>query len=89
MFLSPEQAPLVGKEYSESTAAKLDAEVKELLESARVRVRGILDEHQDKLEAIAQQLLKAEVMDAAQFEAFLAGKAIAADTVGEGDEART
>ncbi|MBI4805653.1 MAG: ATP-dependent metallopeptidase FtsH/Yme1/Tma family protein [Desulfovibrio sp.] len=71
MFLNPEQAPLVGKEYSESTAAKLDAEVKEILESARGRVRGILEEHKDKLDAVAQKLLKTEVMDSSEFEGFL------------------
>ncbi|KAF0232422.1 MAG: cell division protease [Desulfovibrionaceae bacterium] len=76
MFLSPEQVPLTGKEYSESTAAKLDAEVRELLEDSRRRVRGILDEHKGQLEAIAQQLLKVEVLDAAQFEELLAGKAV-------------
>lgn len=74
MFLSPEQVPLTGKEYSESTAAKLDAEVRELLEDSRRRVRGILDEHKGQLEAIAQQLLKVEVLDAVQFEELLAGK---------------
>jgi len=74
MFLSPEQVPLTGKEYSESTAAKLDAEVRELLEDSRRRVRGILEEHKAQLEAIAQQLLKVEVLDAAQFEELLAGK---------------
>lgn len=76
MFLSPEQAPLTGKEYSESTAAKLDAEVRELLEAARQRVRGILDEHKEQLESIAQQLLKVEVLDAAQFEALLSGRSV-------------
>jgi len=74
MFLSPEQAPLMGKEYSESTAAKLDAEVKGILESARGRVRGVLEEHKDKLEAVAQKLLKTEVMDSTEFEGFLAGE---------------
>jgi cell division protease FtsH len=74
MFLSPEQAPLMGKEYSESTAAKLDAEVKGILESSRGRVRGILEEHKDKLEAVAQKLLKTEVMDSVEFEKFLSGE---------------
>lgn len=74
MFLSPEQAPLMGKEYSESTAAELDAEVKGILESARGRVRGILEEHKDKLEAVAQKLLKTEVMDSVEFEKFLSGE---------------
>ena len=74
MFLSPEQAPLVGKEYSESTAANLDAEVKEMLAAAASRARDILEAHGDMLEAVAGKLLKDEVMDAAQFEAILAGK---------------
>ena len=74
MFLSPEQAPLVGKEYSESTAASLDAEVKNILEGARGRVRSILEEHKAILEAVAQQLLKNEVMDSVEFEKFLSGE---------------
>ncbi|WP_243358386.1 ATP-dependent zinc metalloprotease FtsH [Fundidesulfovibrio terrae] len=73
MFLSPEQAPLMGKEYSETTAAKLDAEVKEILEKARERARGILEARKDTLEAVAQELLKKEVLDAAEFEKFLEG----------------
>jgi len=68
MFLSPEQAPLMGKEYSDSTAAKIDQEVKDLLETARERVRGLLTEHAAQLEAVAQELLKKEVLDAAEFE---------------------
>ena len=71
MFLSPEQAPLMGKEYSETTAAKLDTEVKDILEKARERARGILDARKDTLEAVAQELLKKEVLDAAEFEGFL------------------
>ncbi|MFZ5428436.1 MAG: ATP-dependent zinc metalloprotease FtsH [Thermodesulfobacteriota bacterium] len=71
MFLSPEQAPLVGKEYSETTAAKLDEEVRAILEAARERVRGILLERREILERVAEELLKEEVMDAAAFEKFL------------------
>ena len=72
MFLSPEQAPLLGKEYSEATAASLDLEVKAILEAGRLRVRAILEEHLDTLKAIAARLLKTEVMDAAEFESFVA-----------------
>ncbi|GFK94066.1 ATP-dependent zinc metalloprotease FtsH 4 [Fundidesulfovibrio magnetotacticus] len=68
LFLSPEQAPLTGKEYSESTAAKLDQEVKDILEEARERVRAILTGHRDQLEGVAQELLKKEVLDAQEFE---------------------
>jgi len=71
MFLSPEQAPLMGKEYSESTAAALDAEVKSILDAAGIRARSILEAHKDQLEVVAQQLLKVEVLDAAEFERIL------------------
>ena len=78
MFLSPEQAPLVGKEYSETTAAALDAEVKSILDASGERARAILSAHKDQLESVAQQLLKTEVLDAEEFERILAGKEQAA-----------
>ncbi len=72
MFLSPEQAPLVGKEYSESTAASLDAEVTAILEARAGVVREILESHRDSLETVAQELLTREVLDAQEFQALLA-----------------
>jgi len=75
MFLSPEQAPLVGKEYSETTAAALDAEVKSILDAAGERAKTILSTHKDQLEAVAQQLLKTEVLDAEEFERILTASA--------------
>jgi cell division protease FtsH len=42
LFLSPEQAPLIGKEYSEATAAKLDEEVKELINDRAAAVQELL-----------------------------------------------
>ena len=71
MFLNPEQAPLMGKEYSESTAAKLDGEVRAILEDSRGRVRALLAAHKNTLEAVAGTLLTHEVMDAETFETFL------------------
>ena len=67
MFLSPEQAPLVGKEYSEATAAKLDDEVKELITARATGVRELLTNNRQLLEAVAIELLKAEVMESEAF----------------------
>jgi cell division protease FtsH len=67
LFLSPEQAPLVGKEYSEATAARLDDEVKELIGERAARVRELLSRNRGLLEAVATELLKDEVMDSDAF----------------------
>jgi cell division protease FtsH len=67
MFLSPEQVPLVGKEYSEATAAKLDEEVKELVTERAEAVRHLLSSIKALLEDVAKRLLQTEVMDADQF----------------------
>jgi cell division protease FtsH len=67
MFLSPEQSPLVGREYSEATAAKLDEEVKSILEEREQHVRNLLVQHRAILEQIAQKLLQTEVMDSEEF----------------------
>ncbi len=67
MFLSPEQGPLVGREYSEATAAKLDDEVKDLITERAAGVREVLTRYRGLLEQIAEELLKNEVMDSDEF----------------------
>jgi cell division protease FtsH len=67
LFLSPEQTPLVGKEYSEATAAKLDDEVRELISERAGGVRELLTKNRGLLESIAVQLLTDEVMDSDAF----------------------
>jgi len=56
------------KPYSEETAALIDGEVKALLDQAYERCREIITRDRDKLELVAQFLLKHETMDAAQFQ---------------------
>ena len=56
------------KPYSEETAAVIDSEVKALLDAAYDRCREILERDREKLELVAQFLLKHETMDAAQFQ---------------------
>ena len=56
------------KTYSEQTAAQIDREVKELLDGAYQRCREILERDREKLELVAQFLLRHETMDARQFQ---------------------
>ncbi len=56
------------KPYSEETAAVIDSEVKALLDDAYDRCREILSRDREKLELVAQFLLKHETMDAQQFQ---------------------
>ncbi len=53
--------------YSEETAAKIDAEIKKIIDEAYARAREILTEHLDKLHFVAKFLIKYEVMDDEQF----------------------
>ena len=62
-----------GKPYSEKTAAEIDSEIKRIIDEAYKKCEAILSDHKDKLEFIAQFLLKYETMDGDQFEAAMSG----------------
>jgi len=81
VFLSPEQAPLAGREYSEATAASLDQEIKAILSDRLTHVSRLLAEKRPNLERVARELLDKEVVDDVRFEALLA------ETDGEGPAA--
>ncbi|MEX2577644.1 MAG: ATP-dependent zinc metalloprotease FtsH [Verrucomicrobiales bacterium] len=53
------------RNYSESTAQKIDAEVKQLTDRAYAEATRLLTEHRDQLETIAQALLLYETLDGA------------------------
>lgn len=53
------------KHYSEATARRIDHEAQTLVERMYQRARQILEMHRDKLEDLAQYLLKHEVIDQA------------------------
>ncbi len=56
------------KNYSEETAAAIDAEIKRIVESAYAEARRVLIEYDAKLEFVAGFLKKNEVMEEEQFE---------------------
>ncbi len=56
------------RQVSEQTARLVDAELKRLLDEAYEQARGILQEHKDLLESIAEALLERETLDREQVE---------------------
>ncbi len=62
-----------GKNYSEKTAAAIDDEVRAIIESAYDKCTEYLKQHSDKLEKLAQYLLKVESVDGEQFKAIMEG----------------
>ena len=54
-------------DYSDATAAKIDAEIKKIVDGSYELAKEILTENKDKLDFIADFLLKHEVMDDEQF----------------------
>ena len=55
------------KNYSEEVAAKIDAEVKRIVDAAYQRCEEILTQHRDALENVAQYLLENETMSGEKF----------------------
>lgn len=73
VFLGGEEEIFVGKEfghmknYSEELAARVDKEVRRILEDAFTRAVGILKEHMHKLNLITNVLLEKEKLDGDEF----------------------
>ena len=61
------------QDYSDETAAKIDAEIHAIISSAYANAKQILTENIDKLHFIAEFLLKNEIMDGEQFKAAMEG----------------
>ncbi|HTX71425.1 MAG TPA: ATP-dependent zinc metalloprotease FtsH [Rectinemataceae bacterium] len=51
------------KDYSEDTARRIDAAVKNILESALARVIALLTQHRDQLERLADELVAKETLE--------------------------
>ena len=64
-----------GKNYSEQTAAEIDEEIRNIIGDAYDRCKNILTEHIDKLNFVAEFLLKNESMDEEQFVAAMEAEA--------------
>ncbi len=63
------------RDFSEETAAKIDREVKRIIDNAYAEAERILRENIDKLHFIAEYLVRNETMDDAQFKAAMESNA--------------
>jgi cell division protease FtsH len=79
-FGKKEEAIFLGREiaqhrdYSEDTAIKIDAEVRNIVGTGYGRARNILETHREALERVAQALLDREVLDATELKLLFEGK---------------
>jgi cell division protease FtsH len=62
------------RDYSDAIAEKIDAEVREIIDTEYNRARRLLTENRDKLELIAKTLIERETLEAAEFVALMEGK---------------
>ena len=80
IYLDSDQEVFVGasfghsREYSEELAAKVDAEVSELLKSCDQTAMDTLTQHQDKLNGLAELLIERETLSRGEFVAFMEGR---------------
>ena len=66
------------RDYSETTAIRIDEQVKKLVSTGYDRARKIIEDHMDGMHRIAQALLEREVLDGAEVKALIAGEPLAA-----------
>jgi len=59
---------------SEQTMQKVDAEVRRIIDQQYKLARGLIEEHSDKMHAMANALLEWETIDAEQIDDIMAGK---------------
>jgi cell division protease FtsH len=62
-FLCSQSMPFDREEFSDATSEVIDWEVRELIEGALVKTRGILEKQWDLLEAASKRLLEVETLD--------------------------
>ena len=63
-----------GKGYSETTAAEIDSEIRDIIDEAYETCRRTLTEHIGQLHALAQALIEREKLNEAEFKAIMRGE---------------
>ncbi len=71
------------KDYSDETAKIIDEETKRLVDDAYSQAESMLTEHWDKVEAVAQALLKYENLTADEVHSIMRGEPLGRSTVAE------
>ena len=62
-----------GKGYSETTAAEIDSEMRDIIDEAYETCRRTLTEHIDQLHALAKALMEREKLNEQEFNTIMAG----------------
>jgi cell division protease FtsH len=60
------------RNYSESVARTIDAEVREIVRKAHNRALAVMEKHRKALDMLAQQLMQKETLDEEEVETLLA-----------------
>ncbi|MDD3411755.1 MAG: ATP-dependent zinc metalloprotease FtsH, partial [Eubacteriales bacterium] len=82
IYLASDQEVFVGmefgqsREYSEQSAAAIDAEVKRIVDECYQRAQRILTENLDRLTAVAEALLERDTLTRREFEAVMRGETL-------------
>jgi cell division protease FtsH len=71
------------KPLSDATATLIDSEVRRIVDEAYADAERLLDEHWEKVVAVAEALLRYETLDAAEVHRIMRGEPIGKPTVGE------
>ena len=80
VYLGSDQEVFVGmefgqsREYSEQSAAAIDAEVKRMLDECYTRAQKLISDNRDKLEAVVASLLERETLSREEFVAIMEGR---------------
>ena len=72
-----------GRDHSPETAHVIDEEIHKVIDGAYADARQLLEENREKLEAIAQALLKYETLDASEVHALIRGEALDRPTLSD------
>jgi cell division protease FtsH len=71
------------RDYSDETARSIDTEIKVLVDEAQADTRKVISENREKLEAIAQALLRYETLDADEIRRLMRGETLHKPTVAD------
>ena len=89
LYLGNDQEVFVGmefgqsREYSEQSAAAIDAEVKKLIARCYQKACDLLTENRDKLDAVAEALLERDTLNRTEFETVMRGEELPPKTEAE------
>lgn len=78
-----EYYPMGGQEYSQKTAEVVDSEIKSIIDATYNQAKEIIESNRDKLQMIADALLKYESLDASEVKIILEGGTLTKPTVGD------